>query len=131
MQLHLGPSWKIVHSNIPSLPLRISYRSLSAICHLHKECHRAPTQFLIDAELFDVLDKSKRFDDLIKSKIPAPRCLLQLIDGSLKLAHLTSIPWINETLRLHHIQLFLNVAIKECSFHVHLTYLVIMICSYC
>src|SRR3954469_657319 len=111
MQLHLGPSWKIVHSNIPSLPLRISYRSLSAICHLHKECYRAPTQFLIDTELFDILDKSKSFNDLIKSKIPAPICLLQPIDGPLKLAHLTSIPWIDKPLWLHHIQLFLNVAI--------------------
>src|ERR1041384_4306015 len=92
---------------------------------------RAPTLLLIDAELFDVLDESKRFDDLIKSKVPAPRRLLQPIDGPLKLAHLTSIPWIDKPLWLYHIQLFLNVAIKECSFHIHLPYLVIMICSYC
>src|ERR1041385_3062950 len=35
MQLHVGPSWKIVHSNIPLPPLEISHHSLSIICHPH------------------------------------------------------------------------------------------------
>ena len=62
------------------------------------------------------LYKPKRFDHLIKANVPTPRCLHQPIDGALELAYLVSIFRIDKTFRLHHIQFFLEEAIKECRF---------------
>src|SRR4051794_29967479 len=52
--------------------------------------------------------------------IPTPGCLLQSINGSLKFAYLVSILRTDKTLGLYHIQLFLNVTIKERRFDIHL-----------
>ena len=43
-------------------------------------------------------------------------CKLQSIDGLLELAHFVSTFRIDKTFLLHHIQLFFNKSIKECSF---------------
>ena len=63
---------------------------------------------------------NKRFDHLIKVNVPTPRCLHQPINRALELAHLVSILRIDKTFRLHHIQLFFQKSIQECSFDIHL-----------
>src|SRR3954463_12882509 len=82
-------------------------------------------------ELFDILEKSKCFDHLIKSKISSLRCLLQPINGPLKFAYFTSVLRINKTFRLHHVQLFLIVSFKDRGFHIHLAYFIIIIGRNC
>ena len=67
----------------------------------------------------------------IKTFIPTPRRLHQSINGSLELAYLVSILRIDKTFRLHHIQFFLKIAVKECRFDVHLPYLIIIVCGNC
>src|SRR5215216_7717731 len=97
----------------------------------YQKCHIAPTHFLLNTSLSISLEKSKLFDHLIKAEIPTLGCLLQSIDGSLKLAYLISILRIDKTLRLYHIQLFFNITIEERSFDIHLPYFIIEICSNC
>ena len=46
--------------------------------------------------------------------------LAPAIDGALELAYLVSILRIDKTFRLHHIQFFLMIAVKECCFDVRL-----------
>src|SRR4051812_43228140 len=94
-----------------------------------RKCHIAPTHFLVNTRLSTSLNKSKLFDHLIKAEIPTLGCLLQSIDGSLKLAYLVSILRINKTLWLYHIQIFFNVAIEEHSFDIHLPYLIAAIAN--
>ena len=80
----------------------------------------APTHFLVNTGFTASLYKTICFGQLIKAYIPTPRCLHQFIDGSLELAHFVSTFRIDKTFRLHHIQLFFNKSIKECSFDIHL-----------
>ena len=77
------------------------------------------------------LYKPEVFDHLIKTSVPTPGCLLQSINGTLKFAYLVSSFRIDKTFGLYHIQLFLNVTIKERSFDIHLPNLIIEKCSYC
>ena len=58
-------------------------------------------------------------------------CLHQPINGSLELAYFVSILRIDKILRLHHIQFFLKMPVKECRFDVHLPYLIIIVCGNC
>ena len=76
----------------------------------------APTHFLVNTGLSKSLYKTICFDQLIKAYILTPRCLHQSIDGSLELAYFVSTFRIDKTFWLHHIQLFVNKSIKECSF---------------
>ena len=76
----------------------------------------APTHFLVNTGFTASLYKTICFDHTIKTHIPTLRCLHQSIDGSLELAHFVSTFRINKTFWLHHIQLFFNKSIKECSF---------------
>ena len=76
----------------------------------------APTHFLVNTGFTASLYKTICFDHTIKAYIPTPRGLHQSINGSLELAHFVSTFWIDKTFWLHHIQLFFNESIKECSF---------------
>ena len=71
------------------------------------------------------------FDHLIKAYIPTLRCLHQSINGSLELAHFVSTFRIDKTFWLHHIQLFFEISIKECSFDIHLPNFIIIKCGNC
>ena len=84
-------------------------------CTYQKGCS-APTHFLINTGFTTNLYKTICFDQLIKVYIPTLRCLDQYRDGSLELAHFVSTFRIDKTFWLHHIQLFFNKSIKECSF---------------
>ena len=84
--------------------------------YTYQKCCSAPTHFLVNTGFTASLYKTICFDQLIKAYIPTPRCLHQSIDGSLELAHFVSTFRIDKTFWLHHIQLFFNKSIKECSF---------------
>src|SRR3989337_2486106 len=99
--------------------------------YTYQKCCSTPTHFLANTSFSVNLYKPKRFDHLIKAKVPTPRCLHQSINGSLELAHLVSILWIDKTFRLQHIQLFLKETVKERFFDLHLPYFIIKKCSYC
>src|SRR3954464_9316021 len=77
------------------------------------------------------LYKPKCFDHTIKAFIPTPRCLHQSINGSLELAHFVSSLRIDKTFWLHHIQLFFQKSIQECSFYIHLPNFIIIKCGNC
>ena len=79
----------------------------------------APTHFLVNTCFTASLYKTICFDQLIKAYIPTLRFLHQSIDGSLELAHFVNTFRIDKTFCLHHIQLFFNKPIKECSFDIH------------
>ena len=84
--------------------------------YTYQKCCSAPTHFLVNTGFAASLYKTICFDQLIKAYIPTPWCLHQSIDGSLELAHFVSTFRIEKTFWLHHIQLFFNKSIKECSF---------------
>ena len=84
--------------------------------YIYKKCCSAPTHFLVNTGFTASLYKTICFDQLIKAYIPTLRCLHQSIDGSLELAYFVSTFRIDKTFWLHHIQLFFNKSIKECSF---------------
>ena len=84
--------------------------------YTYQKCCSAPTHFLVNTGFTASLYKTICFDQLIKAYIPTPRCLHQSIDGSLELAYFVSTFRIDKTFWLHHIQLFFNKSIKECSF---------------
>ena len=84
--------------------------------YTYQKCCSAPTHFLVNTGFTASLYKTMCFDQLIKAYIPTPRCLHQSIDGSLELAHFVSTFRIDNTFWLHHIQLFSNESIQECSF---------------
>ena len=67
---------------------------------------------------------------LIETKVPTSGCLLQSINGYLKLANLIGILWIDKSLRLCHVQILEEVSIKESRFDIHLPYLIVIICGY-
>ena len=81
--------------------------------YIYQKCCSAPTHFLVNTCFTASLYKIICFD---KAYIPTPRCLHQSIDGSLELAHFVNTFRIDKTFWLHHIQLFFNKSIKECSF---------------
>ena len=84
--------------------------------YTYQKCCNAPTHFLLNTGFTASLYNTISFDQLIKAYIPTPRCLHQSIDGSLELAYFVSTFRIDKTSWLHHIQLFFNKSIKECSF---------------
>ena len=84
--------------------------------YTYQKCCSAPTHFLVNTGFTASLYNTICFDQLIKAYIPTPRCLHQSIDGSLELAYFVSTFRIDKTSWLHHIQLFFNKSIKECSF---------------
>ena len=88
--------------------------------YTYQKCCSAPTHFLVNTGFTASLYKTICFDHFIKTYIPTPRCLHQSIDGSVELAHFVSTFRIDKTLWLHHIQLFFNKSIKECSIDIHL-----------
>ena len=51
-------------------------------------------------------------------------------NGSLKLANLLGILWIDTSLRLCHVHILEEVSIKESRFDIHLPYLIVIICGY-
>ena len=79
--------------------------------YIYQKCCSAPTHFLVNTGFTASLYKTICFDQLIKAYIPTPRCLHQSID-----AHFVNTFRIDKTSWLHHIQLFFNNSIKECSF---------------
>ena len=79
--------------------------------YTYQKSYRTPTHFLVNTSFSVSLYKTKSSDHLIKANIPTPRCLHQL-----ELAYFFSILRIDKTFWLHHIQLFFNKFIKECSF---------------
>ncbi|KAL0444806.1 UNVERIFIED_CONTAM: hypothetical protein Slati_2203300 [Sesamum latifolium] len=62
--------------------------------------------------------------------IRASGSLFETIDGPLEMADLLLFSNRCETLRLIHIDLFLNKPVKESRFHVHLPYFIVIPCSY-
>ena len=84
--------------------------------YTYQKCCSAPTHFLVNTGFTASLYKTICFDQLIKAYIPTPRCLHQSINRSLELAYFVSTFRIDKTFWLHHIQLFFNKSIKECSF---------------
>ena len=92
---------------------QINYMSST---YTYQKCCSAPTHFLVNTGFTASLYKTICFDQLIKAYIPTPRCLHQSINGSLELAYFVSTFRIDKTFWLHHIQLFFNKSIKECSF---------------
>ena len=52
--------------------------------------------------------------------VPSMRCLLQPIQISLESAHMRLMIEGIKTFRLLYVHLFLNLAIEECSLHIHL-----------
>src|SRR3954469_13412214 len=99
--------------------------------YTYHKCCSAPTHFLVNTGFTASLYKTTCFDQLIKAYIPTPRCLHQSIDGSLELAHFVSTLWIDETSRLHHIQLFFQKSIQECSLYIHFPNFIIIKCGNC
>ena len=89
-----------------------------------------PTSLLVHTRLIFIFEKAKLFDCLIKSKIPTSGCLLQSINGSLKLANLLRILWVNKALWLCYVHILDEVSIKECRLDIHLPYLIVIICGY-
>src|SRR3954463_10458022 len=87
--------------------------------------------FLVNTGFSKSLYKTKCFDHTIKAFIPTLRGLHQSINGSLELAHLVSSIWIDKTFRLHHIQLFFQKSIQECSFDILLPTFIIIKCGNC
>ena len=122
-QLHRGLSLKnffqtllyALQNNSTLFPIN----NMSFTYTYQKGCS-APTHFLVNTGFIASLYKTICFDQLIKAYIPTPRCLHQSIDGSLELAYFVSTFRIDKTFWLHHIQLFFNKFIKECSFDIHL-----------
>ena len=92
-----------------------SINNMSFTYTFQKGCS-APPHFLVNTGATASMYKTICFDQLIKVYIPTPRCLHQSIDGSLELAHFVSTFRTDKTFWLHHIQLFYNKSIKECSF---------------
>src|SRR3954462_3350046 len=90
-----------------------------------------PLHFLVNTSFSKSLYKPKCFDHTIKAFIPTPRGLHQSINGSLELAHFVSSLWIYKTFRLHHIQLFFQKSIQECSLYIHLPNFIIIKCGNC
>ena len=84
--------------------------------YTYQKCCSAPTHFLVNIGFTVSLYKTICFDHLIKAYIPTPRCLHEAINGSLEHAHFVRTFGIDKTFWLHHIQLFFNKSIKECSF---------------
>ena len=84
--------------------------------YTYQKCCSAPTHFLVNTDFTASLYKTICFNQLIKAYIPTPRYLHQSIDGSLELAHFVNTFRIDKISWLHHIQLFFNNSIKECSF---------------
>ena len=87
--------------------------------YIYQKCCSAPTHFLVNTgftasmyKLYALINSSKRIFQL--------RDACTSLDGSLELAHLVSTFRIDKTFWLHHIQLFFNKSIKECSFDIHL-----------
>ena len=121
-QLHRGLSLKNSYSSIILCYPEIIYHFQSVICHLHIILEMLQSSHSLSCK-YRLLQKSVYticFDQLIKAYIPTPRCLHQSINGSLELAHFVSILWIDKTSRLHHIQLFFQKSIQECSLYIHL-----------
>ena len=81
----------------------------------------------VNAGFFFVPHKVIRSDNLIKMHVPTLGCLLQSIDGSLKLAHFGLICGY-ETLRLYHIYLLIQLSIQEGGSDIHLSDLVVKMC---
>ena len=92
----------------------------TSFTYTYQKCCSAPTHFLVNTGFTASLYKTICLDQLIKAYIPTPRCLHQSIDGSLELAYFVSTFRIDKTFWLHHIQLFFNKSIKDCSFVIHL-----------
>src|SRR6187399_421315 len=88
--------------------------------YTHQKGCSAPTHFLVNTGFSKSLYKTICFDHFIKAYIATPRCLHQSIDGLLELAYFVSSFWIDKTFWLHHIQLFFEISIQECSFDIHL-----------
>ena len=118
-------------SSFTEVPLKNSFQTLlyalqnnstlfpinnMSFTYTYQECCSAPTHFLVNTGFTASLYKTICFDQLIKAYIPTLRCLHQSIDGLLELAYFVSTFRINKTFWLHHIQLFFNKSIKECSF---------------
>src|SRR6187401_1607042 len=122
-QLHQGISLKKLLSNTPLCFPEYSTLFLinnMSFTYTYQKCCSAPTHFLVNTGFTASLYKSICFDQLIKAYIPTPRCLHQSIDGSLELAHLLAPLGSTKTFWLHHIQLFFEISIEECSFDIYL-----------
>ena len=63
-------------------------------------------------------------------KIPTSGCLLQSINGSLKLTNLVRILGIDKALGLFHINIVEEISIKKICLDIHFSYLIVIICSY-
>ena len=121
-QLHRGLALKNSYSSILSCYPEFPYHFQLTICHPHIILEMLQSSHsLVNTGFSKSLYKTICFDQLIKAYIPTPRCLHQSIDGLLELAHFVSIFRIDKTFWLHHIQLFFNKSIKECSFDIHLS----------
>ena len=90
------------------------------LTYIYQKGGSVPTHFIVNTGFTASLYKTICFDKLIKAFIPTPRGLHQSVNGLLELAHFVSSLWIDKTFRLHHIQLFLQKTIQECSFDIHL-----------
>ena len=123
MQLHRGLS---LENSFQTLLYALQNNSTlflinnMSFTYTYQKCCSAPTHFLVNTGFTATLYKTICFDHTIKAFIPTPRGLHQSINGSLELAHFVSSFWIDKTFRLHHIQLFFQKSIQECSFDIHL-----------
>ena len=117
-QLHRGLSFEKLLSNTPlcfSKNCTLFPINNMLFTYTYQKCCSAPTHFLVNTGFSKSLYKTIYFDQLIKAYIPTLRCLHQSINGSLELAHFVSTFRIDKTFWLHHIPLFFNKSIKECS----------------
>src|SRR6266496_6717073 len=132
-QLHRGLSLKNSYSSILLCYPETLYYFQSIICHPHiilemlQSSHSLSCKYSFSKSLY----KTICFDHTIKTFIPTRRGLHQSINGSLEFAHFVSTLWIDRTLWLHHIQLFFQKSIQECSFDIHLPNFIIIKCGNC
>ena len=77
----------------------------------YKKDNSTSTDLFKNTGLLLILDESKQFDHIIEMSIPAPRCLLKSIYGSLQFADLVIIITGCEIEWLFHIDIFLEIFI--------------------
>src|SRR3954468_8802936 len=70
-------------------------------------------------------------EEVTQCVIPSPRGLLQSIQGFLQLVHHVRVLTIFKPWRLSNIYFFLDITIEECTFHIHLIHLDVMMISKC
>ena len=112
-QLHRGLALKNSYSSILSCYPEFPYHFQLTICHPHIILEMLQSSHSLSC-------KYRLHRKSVQNYIPTLRYLHQSIDGSLELAQFVSTFRIDKTFWLHHMQLFFNKSIKECSFDIHL-----------